>query len=213
MSAKVTIVDYGAGNLHSVAKAFAKVGAEVELADCAEALAGAAHLVLPGVGAFGEGMAELGRRNLIEPLRAHAAEGRPLLGICLGAQLLMETSEEFGAHAGLGLIAGDVRRLPEGGGKIPHVGWARIYPPTDVSWTDSLFAETAPQSWTYFVHSFQCHPAQARHVFALAHHGAQQFTAAVRCGAVVGVQFHPEKSGAAGLAMLRQFLDTPPLTP
>jgi glutamine amidotransferase len=196
--------------LHSVAKAFAKVGAEVELADHASALESAHHLVLPGVGAFGEGMAELGRRGLIEPLRAHTAAGRPLLGICLGAQLLMEGSEEFGWHAGLGLIPGDVRRLPEGGGKIPHVGWARIYPPDGITWEDSPLAETPAQTWTYFVHSFQCHPANSSHVFALAPWGTHELTAAVRCGSVVGVQFHPEKSGAAGLAMLRQFLGIAP---
>lgn len=209
MSAKVTIVDYGAGNLHSVAKALAKVGAEVEVADTPAALAGAQRVVLPGVGAFGEGMAELERRGLIGPLRAHAAAGRPLLGICLGAQLLMDASDEFGRHAGLGLIPGEVRRLPEGGGKIPHVGWARVYPPPEIRWEDSLLDGTEPQTWTYFVHSFQCHPAQARHVLALASHGPHELTAAVRRGAVTGVQFHPEKSGVAGLAMLRRFLDTP----
>lgn len=207
MSALVTIVDYGAGNLHSVAKAFAKVGARVELADHPAVLERACHLVLPGVGAFGEGMAELGRRGLIEPLRAHAAAGRPLLGICLGAQLLMEGSAEFGWHAGLALIPGDVQRLPEGCGKIPHVGWARIYPPPAIPWEGSLLGETPSQSWTYFVHSFQCHPAQAKYVFALASSGSVELTAAVRCDSVIGVQFHPEKSGAAGLAMLRRFVE------
>ncbi len=209
MSAQITIVDYGAGNLHSVAKAFAKVGAEVEVAENAVEIKAAQLLVLPGVGAFGEGMAELARRGLIEPLRAHAAAGRPLLGICLGAQLLMESSDEFGRHDGLGLIPGDVRRLPDGGGKIPHVGWARICPPAGIRWDDSLLDETAPQTWAYFVHSFQCHPVQRQHVLAVASYGPHELTAAVRCGAVTGVQFHPEKSGAAGLAMLRTFLATP----
>ena len=162
------------------------------------------------LGAFGEGMNGLQRRGLVEPLRAYAASGRPLLGICLGAQLLMEESEEFGAYAGLGLIPGRVQRLPEGKGKIPHVGWARIYPPEGTSWKDSLLDETPPQTWTYFVHSFQCHPLNLHHVFASASYGAQEVTAAVRSGSVMGLQFHPEKSGAAGLAMLRRFLDTLP---
>ncbi len=207
MNPKVTIVDYGAGNLHSVAKAFSRVGAEVVLADAPAVIESATHLVLPGVGAFGEGMAELERRGLIEPLRAHAAAGRPLLGICLGAQLLMDGSEEFGSHAGLGLIPGNVRVLPEGCGKIPHVGWARLDAPAESTWKDSLLDGTPLRTWTYFVHSLQCHPVQAAHRLALASYGGQELTAAVRYGSVCGVQFHPEKSGLAGLAMLRRFLE------
>ena len=209
MKPRITIIDYGAGNLHSVVKAFARIGAEVALADNAAALERARYLVLPGVGAFGEGMAELGRRGLIEPLRAHAAAGRPLLGICLGAQLLMDGSEEFGWHAGLGLIPGDVRRLPEGSGKIPHVGWARIRPPAGITWESSLLANTASETWTYFVHSFQCHPTESKHVFALTSRGPHEYTAAIRCNAVIGVQFHPEKSGSTGLSMLRRFIADP----
>jgi glutamine amidotransferase len=210
MNVKVTIVDYGAGNLHSAEKAFARLGADVELVEEPKGVDAAHCLVLPGVGAYGEGMAGLERRGLIDPLRNYAASGRPLLGICLGAQLLMEESEEFGSHAGLGLIPGHVRRLPEGKEKIPHVGWTRIYPPEETTWKGTLLEETPAQTWTYFVHSFQCHPTQPEHLLARASYGTQEVTAAVRSGSVLGLQFHPEKSGVAGLAMLRRFLETLP---
>ena len=207
MKPKVTIVDYGAGNLHSAANAFLHIGAEAELVERPEDVERAQCLVLPGVGAYGEGMAGLHRRGLIEPLRAYAASGRPLLGICLGAQLLMEESEEFGRHEGLGIIPGRVRYLPVQGVKIPHIGWARIAPSPGVLWDDTLLAETPVWTWVYFVHSFHCVPAEERHMLALAQYGSHPVTAAIRRDAVVGVQFHPEKSGVPGLAMLRRFLE------
>jgi glutamine amidotransferase len=206
MSPKVTIIDYGAGNLHSAAKAFVRVGAEVELVTDEAALESAACVVLPGVGAFGEGMASLHRRGFVTALRTYVASGRPLLGICLGAQLLMEESEEFGRHEGLGLVEGQVRLLPSEGVKIPHVGWRQIFPASDDAWQGSLLAETAPLTWTYFVHSYQCVPAQPQFACALAQYGPHTITAAVRRDNVVGVQFHPEKSGALGLSMLSTWL-------
>ena len=125
MNPRVTIIDYGAGNLHSVTKAFARLGADVDIAETAEAVERARCLILPGVGAFGEGMEGLRKRGLVEPLRQYASSGRPLTGICLGAQLLMEESEEFGRHEGLGIVPGQVRLLTHTGVKIPHVGWCR----------------------------------------------------------------------------------------
>jgi glutamine amidotransferase len=208
MNPKVTIVDYGAGNLHSAANAFVRLGAEVELVESAQGVDEARCLVLPGVGAFGEGMAGLHRRGLVEPLRAYAASGRPLLGICLGSQLLMEESEEFGRHEGLGIVPGAVKRLSHEGGKVPHVGWRQIYPAFENAWAGTLLSETPAQTWTYFVHSFQCVPAEARYSCALADYGSHAITAAVRRDSVVGVQFHPEKSGAFGLSMLRVLLSS-----
>lgn len=206
MSPKVTIIDYGAGNLHSAANAFRRLGAEVEMVETPEGVEGARCLILPGVGAFGEGMAGLHRRGLVEPIRKYAASGRPLLGICLGAQLLMEESEEFGRHAGLGLVPGCVRRLPSAGVKIPHVGWRQIFPTAEKAWEGTLLAETPPETWMYFVHSFHCVPVEPQHLCAQATYGAHAVTAAIRRDAVVGVQFHPEKSGAFGLSMLRTLL-------
>jgi glutamine amidotransferase len=206
MNAKITIIDYGAGNLHSAANAFLRLGAEVELVEDPRSVEHARCLVLPGVGAFGEGMAGLHRRGLVEPLRRYAASGRPLLGICLGAQLLMEESEEFGRHEGLGIVPGAVRLLSSEGVKVPHVGWRQIFPPEEDAWAGTLLSETPPLTWAYFVHSFQCVPSEPRYRCALASYGAHEITAAVRHDSVVGVQFHPEKSGAFGLSMLRTLL-------
>jgi glutamine amidotransferase len=207
MTPKVTIIDYGAGNLHSAANAFLRLGAEVQMADTAGCVERAQCLVLPGVGAFGEGMAGLEQRGLVEPLRAYAAAGRTLLGICLGAQLLMEESEEFGRHEGLGIVPGKVRIIPHEGVKIPHVGWRQIHPATAGAWEGTLLAETPPATWAYFVHSYQCVPTEPRHLCAQTQYGGHVITAAVRHGATVGVQFHPEKSGAFGLSMLRTLLN------
>jgi len=206
MKPKVTVIDYGAGNLHSAANAFVRLGAEVEMVETAHAIEQAQRVVLPGVGAFGEGMAGLHRRGLIEALRQYVASGRPLLGICLGAQLLMEESEEFGRHEGLGLVPGQVRRLPAGGVKVPHVGWGKIFPTMPEAWKGTLLAETPPETWTYFVHSYHCLPTEAPHLCAQVIYGGHAVTAAVHHGSVVGVQFHPEKSGAFGLSMLRTWL-------
>jgi glutamine amidotransferase len=204
----VTIIDYGAGNLHSAANAFVRLGAEVSLVEDAASVDAARCLVLPGVGAFGEGMAGLHRRGLVEPLRAYAASGRPLLGICLGAQLLLEESEEFGRHEGLGIVPGAVRLLSREGVKVPHVGWCPIFPAAENAWAGSLLAKTPAKTWAYFVHSFQCVPAEPRFSCALANYGGHTISAAVRRDAVVGVQFHPEKSGTSGLSMLRTLLDS-----
>ncbi len=206
MKPTVTIIDYGAGNLHSAENAFRKLGAEVKLVEKPEEVEAAECLVLPGVGAFGEGMAGLRRRGLVEPLQSYATSGRPLLGICLGAQLLMEASEEFGHHDGLGIVPGQVRFLSQVGVKVPHVGWRRIYPAANEAWSGTLLAETPVDTWAYFVHSYQCMPAEAQYSCALARYGTHTITAAVRRGAVVGVQFHPEKSGAFGLSMLATWL-------
>ncbi len=208
MKPRITIIDYGAGNLHSVTKAFAKLAADVEIVETPERIDEARCLVLPGVGAFGEGMEGLHKRGLIEPLRRYATSGRPLIGICLGAQLLMEESEEFGRHEGLGIVTGGVSLLPHSGVKIPHVGWCRIHPASDRAWQGCLLEETPIQTWTYFVHSFQCVPSDPRHACALADYGEHAITAAVRRDAVVGLQFHPEKSGTSGLAMLRTLLQS-----
>ncbi|MCS6969623.1 MAG: imidazole glycerol phosphate synthase subunit HisH [Planctomycetota bacterium] len=211
MSARVTIVDYGLGNLHSVIKAFRYLGANVEIATDAQGLLAAPRLVVPGVGAFADGMQGLRARGQDAALRRRAAEGCPILGICLGAQLLLAAGEEFGRHEGLGLIAGTVRRIPDQGVKVPHVGWNRLWPPADDAerWRGSLLAATAPGTWAYFIHSYHAVPEDPAAVLAIARHGPHVITAAVRQQRIVGCQFHPEKSGPAGLAMLQAFLAEP----
>ena len=207
MKPSVTVVDYGLGNLHSVIKALAFVGADVRVAETGEAMARAERLVLPGVGAFADGMAGLQARGQVAAARDFAASGRPFIGICLGAQLLLSESEEFGRHEGLGIIPGRVVTIPAGEAKVPHVGWGRLTAPSGCDWAGTLLAHTAPGTWGYFVHSLHCAPADAVDILATVRHGPHEITAVVRRGNVTGFQFHPEKSGQQGLAMLRSFVN------
>jgi glutamine amidotransferase len=209
----VVIVDYGRGNLWSVGHAVAAVGGTPRLAEDPAVVRAAERLILPGVGAFGDAMAGLRARGLDEAVRAFAATGRPLLGVCLGMQLLLETSTEFGEHEGLGLVAGRVDRLPEplpGGRdryKIPNVGWCRLDPaPGGRPWGDSLFAAVKPGDFAYFAHSFAAHPADPRQRLVDIDLGGTRVAAAISAGPITGCQFHPEKSGEVGLAILRAFV-------
>ena len=211
MSKQVTIVDYGSGNLLSVSRALAQCGADVIISRDPSAIERATRLVLPGVGAFGDGMEGLRRRDLVEPVRAFAMSGRPLLGICLGMQMLMTSSEEFGHHAGLNLIPGCVLSLPDrstGGQplKRPHIGWVDLHQPADVEWTDSLLESTAPGTSVYLVHSYAAHPSNPEDCLAECNFGGHRIVACVRRRNVVGCQFHPEKSGPAGLRILSRFV-------
>lgn len=207
----VVVVDYGAGNLLSVCRAFRHVGAEVVLASTAEQVAAAERLVLPGVGAFGAGMDALRARGLVEQLKAFAATGRPLLGICVGMQMLFEESEEFGRHEGLGLIPGRVSAIPpfraDGSRRrIPHIGWGSLMPVGAAGWEGSVLAGSKPSTAVYFVHSFMGVPKDPAHALAMCDHDGELVLAAVRHDNLTGCQFHPEKSGPAGLAMLENFL-------
>lgn len=204
---KVAIVDYGLGNLRSVEKAFAHLGAEAAVTERPADVAGADAVVVPGVGAFGDGMAGLEQRGLCEPIRAFAASGRPVLGICLGLQLFFESSEESPGKQGLGLLQGDSGLFrgeafgARGGLKVPHMGWnalrfARAHP---------IFAGLADGAFVYFVHSFFVRPRDSQDTLAWSEYGGRLCAAAGR-GNVVGCQFHPEKSQAAGLGILKNFL-------
>jgi glutamine amidotransferase len=207
VSGRVTVLDYGVGNLHSVVKALRHAGAEVMVTAEPRAVASAERLVLPGVGAFSDGMAGLRDRGLVEPLKTYVETGRPLLGICLGMQLLLTASEEFGAHAGLALIPGRVVEIPRKPGlKVPQIGWNRIAPRPGGSWRGTLFEKTAPDTMVYFVHSFTAVPEREEDRLADTNYGGWRVCAAVRRDNAIGCQFHPEKSGPAGLAMLHQFM-------
>jgi glutamine amidotransferase len=197
----ITIIDYGGSNLRSVQKAFESIGARLRLATTAEEIGRAEKLVLPGVGAFGAGMAGLRRRGLEEAIRARAAQGAPLLGICLGMQLLFESSQEMGQHAGLGLLAGDVVRFPADGPKIPHMGWNQLLHDED----QPLLRGVPSGAYTYFVHSYYCRPADQATVIAEAEYGHRFAAIAGRCN-IYGIQFHPEKSQRVGLTILRNFM-------
>jgi glutamine amidotransferase len=208
----VTVVDYGLGNLFSVSRALEQVGASVELTDSAAAIDRATHLVLPGVGAFRDGIAGLHERGLVEPVRRYGAGGRPFLGICLGMQLLFEYSEEFGRQEGLGLVAGGVVAIPAvtasgAPHKIPHIGWNELrVPETRRGWQGTPLARIAQNTPMYFVHSFTADPAREDDRLADCDYDGCRISAAVGHGALYGCQFHPEKSGAPGLQILRDFL-------
>jgi glutamine amidotransferase len=207
----VAIVDYGAGNLLSVERALRHLGAEVALAANPRAVERAERLVLPGVGAFASCMAELVRSGLDRAVRQYATTGRPFLGICIGLQMMFEGSDEFGQTAGLGLLPGWVRAIPpESGGrrrKIPHVGWNALRPANGAGgWNGGMLAGIAPGASVYFVHSFAAEPAEESDRLADCDYEGAPVLAAARRGNLWGVQFHPEKSGPIGLAILRNFL-------
>jgi len=194
----IAIADYGIGNLGSVTKAFRHVGAEVRLTGDPEELRRASALVLPGDGAFGATMAEVERRGLVPVLEEAVAEGRPLLGICIGMQLLFEESEEHGRHHGLGFLPGRVRRF-DGELPVPHMGWNRLR----VRQPHPLLDGVEDGSHVYFVHSYYC-DAPDDVVIASSDYG-REFAAIVGRGSVLGVQFHPEKSQETGLRMVAGF--------
>jgi glutamine amidotransferase len=212
-SSPVAVVDYGVGNILSVSRAIEHFGFPVRLASRPEEVLGAPRLVLPGVGAFSNGMRGLRERGLIEPLRQYAASGRPLLGICLGMQMLLTASEEFGEHEGLDLIPGRVlpivARDARGGVlKVPHIGWSRLeQTPERRTWDGTILRGLAAGSSAYFVHSYTAAPERAEHRLADTLYGDCRITAAVQAGNVSGCQFHPEKSAAVGLRIIGNFLD------
>jgi glutamine amidotransferase len=195
----IGIVDYGMGNRRSVEKAFEHVGAEPRLTSEHAVLRAADGLVVPGVGAFPEAMRRLRAAGLDELLRERAAEGVPVIGLCLGMQLLLERSEEHGGAEGLGLIPGEVRTLDARGLKLPHIGW------NEVRWTRrSPLVEGLPDPATFYhVHSFVPRP-EPDSALGLCEYGAE-FVSVVERGSVYGAQFHPEKSSRNGLALLRNF--------
>ena len=205
----VAIIDYGSGNVHSVRRAFEHCGAEPVLTADPAAVENADRLVLPGVGAFADGMRSLRERGLIGPIRRFVESGRPFLGICLGMQMLATSSEEFGAHEGLNLMPGRVVPIPgcDANGaphKIPHIGWAELVPAP--GWAGTIFGDTPEGTSVYLVHSFQFEPEDDRHRLADCCYGGHRIAAAVRSNNMTACQFHPEKSGEAGLRMIAAFL-------
>lgn len=209
---KITMVDYGLSNLLSVRHAFAHFGAEVEVVNTPQAVLDAKALVLPGVGAFKDGMAGLQTRGLVEPLRQQAAAGVPLLGICLGMQMLFDQSEEFGVHQGLGLIPGKVVRIPSTAAdgtpqRVPHISWNPLYPAggrTDFAGT--ALCDVQPGQECYFIHSYQAKLTNDADCLAETVYGGRRICAVAAKGSVLGAQFHPEKSGAVGLSIIQNYL-------
>ncbi len=210
----VHLIDYGVGNLLSVARALTTCGADVRMCQDPRELREASYVVLPGVGAFGDCRAALDRNGFDQAIREYAVGDRPLLGICVGMQLLLDHSEEFGKHEGLSIIPGRVARIPDRNPegvqhKIPHIGWTALVPADGdpACWNETMFESTKPGDFAYFVHSYAAHPIDKSHELAVCSYKGLRILAAVAKGAICGTQFHPEKSGTVGLRMLKRFLE------
>lgn len=205
----VAVVDYGLCNLFSVRQACLHVGLRPVITQDPNALREAAGIILPGVGAFGEAMANLRRLGLAEALRDAVREGRPLLGVCLGMQLLFSQSEEFGLHAGLDIIPGRVARFtapPDRTMKIPHMGWSRLHPARD--WSDTPLRGLVDGNFLYFVHSYYVVPENSDVVLATTRYGGTTFCSSLSQGKIFAVQFHPEKSATNGLSIYAAWADS-----
>lgn len=206
MDARVGIVDYGVGNLFSLKSSFAAIGVRAEVISDPKQLCACSHIILPGVGAFGDAVRKLRESGMFDAVQHAAALGRPLLGICLGMQLLLEKSYEYGEHAGLGLIPGSVRPIADvipASLKIPQIGWNALIFPKDKP-KSALYRYIQEGDYVYFVHSY--YAAECPNVSAVDEYGAL-LTASAERGNVYGTQFHPEKSGDVGLRILRAFCE------
>ena len=201
----IAIIDYGVGNLFSVEKALAALGADAKITSDARTIAAADKIVLPGVGAFGDCMENLTATGLIPTIKDFVKTGKPMLGICVGLQILFEGSEESIGVAGLGLLKGKVRRIQAPGLKVPHMGWNSL---TIKSPRQSLylFQGLSEKPYVYFVHSYHAVPQDSSIVTATTEYGSE-LTAAVAKGNIQATQFHPEKSGDVGLAILKNFIN------
>lgn len=198
----IAIIDYDAGNIRSVEKAVEALGGDAVLTSDAAVIRQADHVILPGVGSFGSAMENLYRFDLVDVIRETAEEGKPFLGICLGLQLLFERSEESHGAEGLGILKGEVLRIPEGEGrKIPHMGWNSLHLQND----GRLFAGVQEGAYVYFVHSYYLRAADPSIVRATAEYGVT-IHASVEQGNVMAAQFHPEKSSSVGRQILQNFL-------
>ena len=199
----VAIIDYGAGNLSSVKKALDYLGAESEITQDKSKILSASHVILPGVGSFGDAMNSMKERGLVETVKRAAVSGKPFLGICLGLQLLFESSDESAGVEGLGLLNGRIVEIPKDKGlKVPHIGWNSV----SLNKSDGIFKGIDEQSYFYFVHSFYLTGADNDVVAATTQYGVN-IQCAVQKGNLCATQFHPEKSGKTGLKVLKNFLE------
>ncbi|MBL7918681.1 MAG: imidazole glycerol phosphate synthase subunit HisH [Bacteroidia bacterium] len=207
---KIAVIDYGIGNVQSILNALENLNAETLLTNNPEEILNADGVILPGVGAFKTGMENLISHNLISVIHEYINTGKPFLGICLGMQLLLDESEEFGNTKGLGLIKGKVKKLiidETTGERLPHVSWNEIKEPVKDRWQNSILENIPQFSDVYFVHSFAASPNNEEDILATCNYGNKDFCAAVKKDNVFGAQFHPEKSGKIGLTILKKFID------
>lgn len=197
----IAIIDYGAGNLQSVKKAFDFIGAESVITDNPEIINACDRILLPGVGSFGDAMDSMAKSGLVETVKQNALSGKPFLGICLGLQLLFEESEESPGVKGLGIFKGKIKKFsPDMGLKIPHIGWNSL----EIKQKDTLFKNVPENSYVYFVHSYYLHAEDGNDIATVTNYGID-FHSAVGKNNVFATQFHPEKSGDVGLQILKNF--------
>lgn len=210
MAEDILLVDYGLGNLFNIQAAFASLGANVTISSRGEDIARAKRIIVPGVGAYADGMKGLHERSLIEPLRDFAKSGRPMLGICLGMQLLLSQSEEWGHHDGLDIVKGRVVRLrdplPGVSFKVPHIGWNTMTVTRREAILGGVTEKLEDELFMYFIHSYYVVLDDDRASLATTDYGRDRFCSAFQAGKIVGFQAHPERSGAAGLQVFRNFL-------
>lgn len=210
MMHQVVIVDYQLGNIHSVSRACMRVGLQPFVSSDPAVVRDARGLILPGVGAFGDAMSSLRSLKLDQAIQNFAESGRPFMGICLGMQLLFESSEEFGLHDGLGVVPGTVRRVPSDNGhgahvKVPHVGWNAVWPNAESDWARSALRNVDSGESMYFVHSYYVDPAIPQDVLSWTRYGNLTFCSSIQKANIFASQFHPEKSGPSGLSIYTQW--------
>ena len=198
---RIVLLDYGVGNIGNLINCFGRMGFEVEITSDPERVSSAEILVLPGVGAFEDALDSLKRNKLVMPLKKRAAEGKPLLGFCLGMQVMFEISHEYGIHEGLGIFKGTIEKFDDGL-RIPHMGWNEIIKAKGSSVLKGIFNG----DYVYFVHSYKVAKFNAEDVLMYSEYGGR-FPAAVQRGVVAGFQFHPEKSGIIGMNLLKNYLE------
>jgi len=206
---KIVIIDYGIGNVRSMINAFLQIGIEPILSNKEKDILSADGVVLPGVGAFAHGMENLNKYNLVNIIKKYIDTSKPFLGVCLGMQMLLDESDEFGKTKGLGLISGKVIKLPiknDNYEKLPHVSWNEIKE-RKISWSNTIFDNIKQKSDVYFVHSFIAEPNEESEVLSTTVYSDYEFCSAVKKGNIYGCQFHPEKSGEIGLKIIENFVN------
>jgi glutamine amidotransferase len=205
---KVCILDYGIGNLKSLSNVFSKIEIDVIITSDHKKILSSDYIILPGVGAFANAMEKLKNLNLDEVVVEYINKGKPFMGICLGMQMLFEKSEEFGITKGLGIIKGDVIKIPskKKDMKLPHIGWNTLNSVNDALWNDSVLTNVRKEDSVYFIHSYCCLPKVNKNIIANTTYEGITLCASVQKDNVLGVQFHPEKSGPVGLKIINNFL-------